>query len=453
MLTVPHSIDSSKQALVVISIIVVITVVDSQFINMFYGTDLGIPGNFHLLLFVSFVIVASIINAILLPFAKRNDIQATTSRPLLFRVAYIGTVAGQCVIMLILFTATSEMLTFHEYSKTFSVLVVYFSHIWSAIILGGLSFTFILWFRFAKSFSILIYAVVFSVIIFLILITIPLLAEQFANQSKLIIPRDYATIIMAWITPSRDIAFIYGLGNYVLPVMIISSWILAVSLLKSYANRVGKIRFWLIVSIPLLYQLFTFIVKDTSLLTDPVLFEIIYSRQFQLLLGISYQVAGLFFAIGFLAIARKTSRKVMKTYLVISSIGIALLFSSMQPGLPFYAAYPPFGLVTISFLGLSSYMLLVGMLGIAAIVSRDSGLRQEIYRGLEGKFDVMRKMGMAEMQREMERRILPLADKIKLSDEMRERIRDPSEEEVKIMISEVLSEIRSMRSDAKPDER
>jgi len=258
---------------------------------------------------------------------------------------------------------------------------------------------------------------------------------------------------MVWIIPSRGISFIFDLGNYVLPVMIISSWILTVSLLKPYASRVWKKEFWLICSIPLLYQLFTFVVRDPRLVTDPALFGIIYSAQFQFLLGISYQVSGLFFAIGFLAIARKTRRKDMKNYLIISSIGIILLFSSMQPGMPFYAAYPPFGLVTLLFLGLSSYMLLVGMLGIAANVSRDSELRKEIYKGLEVDSDVLKKMGMAEMQREMERRILPLANKIKLSEEMQDRIKEPSEEEVKIMITEVLNEIHSKRSGVKPNER
>jgi hypothetical protein len=97
-------------------------------------------------------------------------------------------------------------------------------------------------------------------------------------------------------------------------------------------------------------------------------------------------------------------------------------------------------------------MLLVGMLGIAANVSRDSELRREIYKGLEVDSDILKKMGMAEMQREMERRILPLADKIKLSDEMRNRM-DPKEEDVKMMIDEVLNEIHSKRSHIKPGER
>ena len=62
-------------------------------------------------------------------------------------------------------------------------------------------------------------------------------------------------------------------------------------------------------------------------------------------------------------------------------------------------------------------------------------------------------MDIAEVQREIERRILPLANKIKLSDEMRNRIKTPSEEEVKIMINDVLNEMHSKRSHVKPNER
>ena len=453
MLSIVNALSGSKQALILISLMVVVTIVDSQFINIFYGTDLGTPGNLHLLLYASFVIVASIINTILLLFTKGNDIQSTTSRPLLLRVAYICTSIFQYTISLILFITISEMLIFHEYNKIFSLLVVYLSHFWSAIILGILSLRFIQWFRFATSFSILIYAVVFSMILFLILITIPLLTQQFTIQSQMIYPRDYTSIITGVIVPSRDIAFIYGLGNYVLPLMIIPSWILTVLLLKPYVNRIGKKRFWLIVGIPLLYQLFTFIVRDTNLVTDPTLVQIIYSQQFQVILGVSYQISGLFFAIAFLSIGRKMKRKGMKNYLIISSIGIVSLFSSMQPGMPFYAVYPPFGLVTLLFLGLSSYLLLVGMLGCAAYVSRDSELRREIYKGLGVDADVLKKIGMAETQREIEKRVLPLANKIKLSDEMRSRMDpDPDEEDVKTMINEVLNEVHK-GSHIKPGHR
>jgi hypothetical protein len=442
---------SSKRALVLISVIFALTIMDSQFINAFYGTSsLGSPGNLHLLVFISFAIIAAIINTVLLLFVKRNDIQSRTTRSSLFRLAYIAALVVQYAILTVLIVAISEMLILHAYSKILSLSIVYLSHFYAAGILVVLSITFIQWFRIVKSFSLLVYGVVFIVVLFILLLTIPLLTEQYMyHQPNLIYTADYLILVMNAPIPSPDIAFIYGLGNYALPLMIVSSWVLTVSILKPYISRIGKIKFWAIVSIPLAYQLFTFIVRDANLVSDPTLVDIIYSRQFQFLMGISYQIAGLFFAIAFLTIARKMRRKLMKNYLVISSIGIMALFSSMQPGMPFYAAYPPFGLPTLLFLGLSSYMLLVGMLGTAANVSRDSELRREIYKDIQVNSDILKKMGMAEMQREMERRILPLADKIKLSDEMRNRM-DPSEEDVKIMINEVLTEIHSKRSRVKP---
>ena len=433
-----------------ISVMAIVTIIDSQFINLFYGSKFGTPGNLHLLLFVFLAIVASVINIKLLLFARRNDIHAITSRPFLFKIAYVGTSTTQYTISCLLFIMILEMVIFHGYNKILSLLVISLSHFWSAIILGVISITFMHWFRSIKSLSILIYGIVFIVIIFLILLTILLLSEQFTIQSEFIYPRDYTLLIENVLIPSRDIAFIYGLGKYVLPLMIISSWVLAVSLLKPYADRIGKKIFWITVSLPLLYQLFSFIMRDTNVVIDPGLVGIVYSKQFQFLFGISYQLSGLFFATAFLIIGRKIKRKIMKNYLIISSIGIFSLFSSMQPGLPFYAAYPPFGLVTLLFLGLSSYMLLVGMLGCAAYVSRDRELRRQIYKGLELDSEVFNKMGMAEMQREMERRILPVVDKVKLSEEMKNRM-DPDKEEVKLMTYEVLNEIRSRRPSSKPD--
>jgi hypothetical protein len=446
------TIGSSKRALVLISLIVVATIVDSQFINVFYGTNLGSPGNYHLLLFISLVIIVSIINTILLRFTKRNDVHGTASRPLLFRVAYIGTSAVQYAIIAILAITILEAFVLHGYNKMLSLLVVYLSHFWSAIMLGAISFIFVQWFRYTRSFSILIYAAVFGVSIFLILITLPLLTEHFKPQPELIYPRDYTSLITGIIVSSREIGFIYGLGNYVLPVMLISTWILTVLLLRPYIHRIGKKKFWLLVTIPLLYQLLTFMIRNANIVTDPAFIQIIYSQQVQFIFEISYVVSGIFFAFAFLTVARKMQRKIVKNYLIISSLGIITLFCSVEPGMPYYAAYPPFGLATLLFLGLSSYMLLVGMVGIGANVSRDMELRREIYRDIEVLSDIFKNTGMAEMQREMERKVIPLTKKIKLADDMRNRV-DPSEEDVKIIISEVLDEIQSKRSHIKPDDQ
>src|SRR4029077_15796884 len=144
----------------------------------------------------------------------------------------------------------------------------------------------------------------FGVILFLTLITIPLLTEQFNYQSQLIYPKDYATLIVAVTVPSKDIAFLYGLGNYVLPILLVASWFLTISILKPYMTRISKSMFWLLVSVPLLYQLFAYVIRDANLATIPGLTYIIYTRQFQFFLGISYQISGLLFAIAYLTVSR-----------------------------------------------------------------------------------------------------------------------------------------------------
>jgi len=429
---------SGKHALLLILLVVTITIIDSQFVNTFYGTNLGSPNNLHLLLFGSFVIIALVINIILLHFSRKKYTSIKTDRKPLFKASYVITSVVQYTIFTILFITLGEIIVIQGYSKIISLLVVYLSHFCVAAILGLVSITFIQWFRIVRSFAILTYGIVFIVVIFLLLITIPLTTEQYTErQPNIIHPIDYILLIGRAPLPSDEIAFIFSLGNFVLPLMIIFMWILTTSLLKPYINNIGKIPFWILVSIPLIYQLFTFLIRDANLTTDLAL-DILYSRPFQFLMSISYHISGLFFALAFLALARKTKRKVMKNYLIISSLGIVLLFSSMQPGMPFYTPYPPFGLVTLSLLGLSSYLLLEGFLGCAAYVSRDSKLKRELQ--LDIRSDILNKMGTAEMQYEIERRILPLVKKIELSDDMRDQM-DPSDEDVRLMIDEILKEM------------
>jgi len=65
--------------------------------------------------------------------------------------------------------------------------------------------------------------------------------------------------------------------------------------------------------------------------------------------------------------------------MIISAYGFVLLFLSSQAILLVNAVpYPPFGLATVSFIGLSSYMILVGIYCSAISVAEDSKLRQSI---------------------------------------------------------------------------
>lgn len=71
-------------------------------------------------------------------------------------------------------------------------------------------------------------------------------------------------------------------------------------------------------------------------------------------------------------------RSVARNYLIISAYGIVLLFTSDQAILLATAPYPSFGLPTVTFMGLSAYMLLVGFYSSAISVAQDQKLRESI---------------------------------------------------------------------------
>jgi hypothetical protein len=69
-------------------------------------------------------------------------------------------------------------------------------------------------------------------------------------------------------------------------------------------------------------------------------------------------------------------------------------------------SYPPFGLATISFMGLSSYLILVGIYSAAVSVSEDIKLRQSIRKIAIKESKLLDSIGSAEMEQQIEKRVM-----------------------------------------------
>jgi hypothetical protein len=73
--------------------------------------------------------------------------------------------------------------------------------------------------------------------------------------------------------------------------------------------------------------------------------------------------------------------------------------------------YPPFGLVTVSFMGLSSYLLLLGVYSSAISVSEDSKLRQSIRQVTLSEPRLLDSIGTAQMEQEIQKRMVAVMRK------------------------------------------
>ena len=93
-------------------------------------------------------------------------------------------------------------------------------------------------------------------------------------------------------------------------------WLGTVLLLQSYRKRLGTIKFWIIMFVPLLYFLSQFQPLVTSMLFDyssgnPMLYSIVYV----LMLEVSTPVGGILFGLAFMLVARKIQNAKVKGYL------------------------------------------------------------------------------------------------------------------------------------------
>ena len=132
--------------------------------------------------------------------------------------------------------------------------------------------------------------------------------------------------------------------------------------------------------------------------------------------------------------------------MIISAFGLVLLFFSNQAVVLVSVPYPPFGLATVSFLGLSSYLILVGVYASAISVSEDSKLRQTIRHIALKESTMLDSIGTAQMQQQIEKRVLSLTNR--LSDQLQEKSGIQSsleEQEMKDYVNQVLEEIKARK--------
>ena len=117
-----------------------------------------------------------------------------------------------------------------------------------------------------------------------------------------------------------------------------------------------------------------------------------------------------------------------------------LLFISNQVTLV-ATSFPPYGTATISYFGLSSYLILIGLYAAALSVSQDVALRKSIKKSLVDKSKLLGGIGSAEMQIETERWVKNIGKR----DYKTNIPPSTTEHDVRAYIKDVVDEIKSKR--------
>jgi hypothetical protein len=192
-------------------------------------------------------------------------------------------------------------------------------------------------------------------------------------------------------------------------VSYVLTWIATVMLLRPYIEKFGKVRFWIMMGAPMIYYLIEFPLFSLGFFTPS---EDSNAMTNILIFSLSAVFAGILFGIAFLSIARTLKfGTAARNYMIIAAYGFVLFYITGSSWTS-QAAYPPYGLISVSFTGLSCYLIYNGLYFSAVSISQDMTLRQSIKKSVMEQSKLLYNIGTAEMENEIQKQLLPAARKV-----------------------------------------
>jgi hypothetical protein len=333
-----------------------------------------------------------------------------------------------------------------SYNIVMLIVTVAASYILAVIMMGLLAQRFFSWFKSNRNSVVLFYGLASTMLAINAGFTFVLVDIILLDRPTEVIPHvgtAFTTFIPGSATAMLNYAYII---SSIISFML--TWVATALLLRHYSQKLGRIKYWIIISIPLVYFLSQFLTLFLNLF-EPLLQSnpIFYSIVFTLVFTLSKPAGGILFGIAFWTIARSLSQSTaVRNYMTISAYGFVLLFISNQGIVISAAPYPPFGLATIAFMGLSSYLILVGVYSSAISVAQDSKLRQSIRKFAIKESKLLDSIGSSQMEQEIQRKV------IIMTKEHRDRMMEETgvqsslnKEDVNQYLEEVLKEIQKKK--------
>jgi hypothetical protein len=397
---------TNKLALFFILVISVITIIDSNVINFYAYTNKELSVSLKIGIFTIFSIIFAMIAIVLLKTIESYDLMSSYKQRKAQKLVRFTALASQFMVIAVLAVEILQMAFVKMYNSNLTLLILFSSFVPSLLFILLLVVVLVRWFRSSKNFMIIAYAISFSfVFIYLVLATV-YVNVQYTSTSEWIKAKSLHSILVN--SSVSDLSFSFGVPLDALSLLsFVFVWVATVALLRQYRNKIGRTRFWVIITIPLIYFLFPFETyfanfSETMLSGSPVIFSVIYI----LLFSATKQVGGILFSIVFLTAATKIKQPHLQNSLRIAAIGIAVVFSSLEINSLLYAAYPPYSVLTIMLLPLGSYFLFMGLFASARLASQDKKLRREFYQSAEKQLAFLQTLGKVQMENELEKNLM-----------------------------------------------
>ena len=420
---------NSRQFLVVISIVVSSLIIDISLSNI---SDLiSVSTSWGLAAFIAIAIVYAVGQYLILEFVKQKSKSIRMKSPLFNKLSTIITIVQYVLTAIIVFIILQIFVNSYYYTSmlTWSSSI---SYAIASIIMVILALGLFSWYRSNRNFILLLYGVSFiitsiSIVSSLVFFTVILLGmpakvispspseltseqEEFGHGSEQeefghgpdIRKFDSSTIL-------GKVQAVY-VTSHIMSFLLL--WGSTAMLLHTYSKKLGKVKFWTIITIPIASFLSIFVIVTPFVMSYgssdmDTIFKIIVVDALGYALPAA--VSGILFGLPFWMIARSLSySSALKDYMIIAGSGFAL-FELAIIGSVMLASYPPLGLASVSFVGLSSYLILMGIYSSAISMSEDAKLRHAIRKSAVDESKLLVGIGSAQMEQKIEKKVIEIA--------------------------------------------
>lgn len=245
---------------------------------------------------------------------------------------------------------------------------------------------------------------------------------------------------------SNQVETVYQIAAAVAYVL---TWIGVVILLRPYVQRIGKIKFYAIMVTVMVFYLIGYPLyilgyynpTPEGISEEQAMYNV-------LILGIGTVLSGAAFGAAFLAVAR-TLRKdsALSGYMMLAAYGY-ILYMICGSAVVTQLAYPPYGLASVGFIGISYYLIYVGLYSAAVSVSQDYRVRESIRNEVkkESSSKLLEEMGMGQLQQEKKNLVVAVGKKSakQLAEETGVES-TMTEDDMKDYMDEVMKELENVR--------
>jgi hypothetical protein len=427
----------SKKLLILMVVVIITILIDSEigYIADFIPEQLS--SSTGLAAFIGIAIVFAVTQYFILSYIKQSN-KETQARALNLDLTYSIISIAQFVLVGILAFIILQIIIAQQYS----IMTLYASHVISyglwIVILGLLAKAFFSWYRLSSK-NIMVLILALSMIAYVVngITGLTSYFDMLTQQKPVVTSTDIAYFPDFSIT---SLGSQIGLANQIASgIAYVLTWIGTAKLLYPHIKKLGKTKFWTIMGAAMAYYLVSFPLFVLGYFTPS---ENIDAMTNILIFSLGAIFSGVVFGAAFLSVARTLQKEsTLRNHMILAAYGF-LLFYIAGSASAAQAAYPPFGLASVSFTGLSCYLIYSGLYSSAVMVSQDVSLRHSIRKSVTEQSKLLDSIGTAQMEQELQTRVLTIAKKLsgKMEEETGVEV-SMTEEDMKEHIEMVRKEI------------